>query len=97
MPDVNITKLPNFDAVRGHLRVDQQGVQAWIDKLEEWCKLSLADRESLQGEVEGAERKLTNAEAAADTLRDLEQRLADTERGIFTVDETLDWLRRELR
>lgn len=99
-PDVET--VPNFDAVRA--RIEAPSVLRWLAKLEEWCKLSVEERdrleksaERLDDEKEDLERALAEKRDAEEFLEQITQRIEDTERGIYTLQETADWLRRENR
>lgn len=98
------TEVPKFDKLRPYLGNVSAGVVAWIDKLQAWCEEAVREQERL--DKRNAERKdmIDDLERAAaeqgkleDVIERIEQRIEDTVRGIYTLDETAEWLRRESR
>lgn len=100
--DLDTTELPKFDAVKA--RVADPGVLKWLGKLEAWCAHAIAEQARLNKSIEDRNGTIEDFERAAaeqgkleDFIERIGQRIADTERGIYTLDETADWLRRENR
>lgn len=101
-PEVDVSKLPNFEAFRQQLgTAPRDKIVAWVDKLEKWCRRAHEKVEEEQGhnndlysENERMHQELTKQRDAESMIGTIEQRLEDTQRGIFTWDETADWLRR---
>lgn len=103
-PDVDTTEVPKFDKLRPHLGGVKPGVIAWIDKLQAWCEEAVREQERLEKNVDEGRDTIDDLERAAaeqekleDVIERIEQRIEDTVRGIYSLDETADWLRRENR
>lgn len=100
-PDVDVEKVPQFDKLRPHLTGVRPGVISWVDKLQAWCEAAAERIGELDKDVDRLQDLIVDHERAAEKQRDLEgaverieQRLEDTVRGIYTLEETMDWLRR---
>lgn len=91
----DITTVPKFDAVRA--RVRDEGVLSWLTKLQAWCEEAVAEQERAGKKLEQVADELEDVRQELVAKADVEsllERLDDTERGIFSMDETLDWIRR---
>lgn len=104
MSEPDVETVPQFDKLRPHLTGVRQGVISWVDKLQAWCEAAVREHEQLNKRVDDLTHMIEAHERAAAEQRDMEgvverieQRLEDTERGIYTLEETMDWLRRENR
>lgn len=102
--NVDTEEVPKFDALRPHLGGVAPGVVKWIDKLQRWCEAAVRAQERLgkqikdrDDQIHDLQREATDQRDWEDFMRRVGDRIADTERGIYTLDETADWLRRETR
>lgn len=101
--DIDVSEVPNFTVVRTRIP-HQSPVQGWLNKLQTWCEGSVKDRARLERNASDLNDRISDLEQEASKQRDaedfierIEERLSDTERGIYTLHETMDWLRRENR
>lgn len=100
-PPVNVDKLPNFDAVRA--LIGDPRVLRWLDRLKRWCEFSMDEREAEQSANadymtanENMAHELANQRDAEQLLAEVRERLADTRRGMYDWEQTLDWIERNV-
>lgn len=99
-PKPDTLEMPKFEGAMAKV-VNDPAVLKWLTKLQVWCREAILQQERQDRTIDDHQDAISDLERAAQEQRDLEdaidrirERMDDTVRGIYTLDETADWLRR---